>query len=705
MRVMKIFVLSLVLPIFCFTQAIQWKSLNGLTGIYFMREAAEGKLFAVSDVSIYYSTDDGRSWAPSNIPRAWMMEFVANGKTCVVYRLLENIPNYQQVYMSTDNGLNWTRILSAKGIHGNFMVSDSGIVFGINYSTCRIVRYNGIKWDTIGTNIPIVVGERDIGEAVVDHANNFFVLGGGYVGYVFVSTDYGRTWHTTFKRQWVRAICVSSQNNVIIGVSRTQDYNTDGGVYVSSDQGNSWVDLGLKDKYISSVTIDNSDNIYAATTIGVFRLRAMTGEWEYVGPSESEFVSTFAAKSGTVFTTSYDYNYINPESPDGVLYRSTDKGTFWSPSGPVANEIFSLISTSPSCILAGTLGDGILKTSNWGTSWAQSAPGSISDYVYSFAKGNSVVYAGTNDGLYFSTDNGDSWVNKTSHTFSGSAYSVVVLSDGKIITGTNFGIYTSSDAGRNWNQAGLSNSKVLFLANTPADVVYAATDDDGVFSSSDKGISWYSCRLSRDDIQTIVVNDAGHICVGVYGGIFRSTDNGFSWIQSTFTNTYVYAIAMNGDQDIIAGTYNGMFRSQNGGQNWTYIGFPEKTILSLTFDDNRNLIAGLYEGGVYMSALPLTSVEITPLELPVNTELFQNYPNPFNPATIIRYALPMNSHVILKVYDVQGKEVATLVDNMQDAGYKSVEWNISQSGISSGVYFYKLITPKFTQVRKLLVVR
>jgi hypothetical protein len=89
--------------------------------------------------------------------------------------------------------------------------------------------------------------------------------------------------------------------------------------------------------------------------------------------------------------------------------------------------------------------------------------------------------------------------------------------------------------------------------------------------------------------------------------------------------------------------------------------------------------------------------------VPTDFALDQNYPNPFNPSTKILYTVPKEARVLLKVYDVLGQEIATLVDGVQKVGEHEVEWNAA--GSPSGVYFYRMQTDGYTSTKKLLLLK
>jgi glucose/arabinose dehydrogenase len=91
--------------------------------------------------------------------------------------------------------------------------------------------------------------------------------------------------------------------------------------------------------------------------------------------------------------------------------------------------------------------------------------------------------------------------------------------------------------------------------------------------------------------------------------------------------------------------------------------------------------------------------------IPGSYNLFQNYPNPFNPSTVISYALPENAFVTLKVYNILGREVSTLVNTFQTAGNYNINFSLTESQIASGIYFYTLSTQKFNMSKRMLVLK
>jgi hypothetical protein len=99
----------------------------------------------------------------------------------------------------------------------------------------------------------------------------------------------------------------------------------------------------------------------------------------------------------------------------------------------------------------------------------------------------------------------------------------------------------------------------------------------------------------------------------------------------------------------------------------------------------------------------LTSIETVSNSLPEEFRLYQNYPNPFNPSTTIEFALPKSAFVTLKVYNLLGEEVATLIGEQRAAGIHRFNWDAR--GLASGVYLYRLEAGGFVQSKKLILMR
>ncbi len=119
----------------------------------------------------------------------------------------------------------------------------------------------------------------------------------------------------------------------------------------------------------------------------------------------------------------------------------------------------------------------------------------------------------------------------------------------------------------------------------------------------------------------------------------------------------------------------------------------------------------IYTGPIYLDnwrvSYPVKTVTgiLYNKTVPDNFKLYQNYPNPFNPSTTINYSIPKRSFVLLKVYDILGNEIATLVNGEENAGNYSVQFNSGINHLASGIYFYKLQAGEFTATKKLILLK
>ncbi|HYQ85625.1 MAG TPA: T9SS type A sorting domain-containing protein [Bacteroidota bacterium] len=145
-------------------------------------------------------------------------------------------------------------------------------------------------------------------------------------------------------------------------------------------------------------------------------------------------------------------------------------------------------------------------------------------------------------------------------------------------------------------------------------------------------------------------------------------------------------------------------RISNAGYPLT-ISWKCKGRASLLLDHKVILLEGSGETRVTGAETPIR-LRLSPAvvaDMPKTFALYQNYPNPFNPSTTIRYDLPKSVSVTLKIYNILGQEVATLADDVQEAGFKSAVWNANN--IATGVYLYRLVAGTFTEVRKMMILK
>ena len=141
---------------------------------------------------------------------------------------------------------------------------------------------------------------------------------------------------------------------------------------------------------------------------------------------------------------------------------------------------------------------------------------------------------------------------------------------------------------------------------------------------------------------------------------------------------------------------------------------PELTgdTLSITIQKPGNyLMKGVGKQGLdivsispdYKINVVSTSVDNINSEIPASFKLFQNYPNPFNPSTIINYSIPKTSHIIIKVFDIVGREVVTLINEEKLPGNYNLYFN--GSNLPSGIYFYSILAGSYTQTKKMVLIK
>ena len=229
--------------------------------------------------------------------------------------------------------------------------------------------------------------------------------------------------------------------------------------------------------------------------------------------------------------------------------------------------------------------------------------------------------------------------------------------------------------------------------------------------STNNGVSWNTSNPGFH------INSKAHIDFFngtgfIYGTqLFKTIDYGISWNQIVSSST-ILDVSASSSQNVWTVESPGIIKfSSNGGSTFvpqfSGTGAGSTSSIYMFPADSLNHTVGycnigtkLYKtgtGGV------VTGIGNISNEIPESFSLFQNYPNPFNPTTNIKYDLPTSNLVTLKVYDVNGKKIETLVNENQNAGSYSVLFNAVN--YPSGVYFYKLEAGSFSETRKMVLLK
>jgi photosystem II stability/assembly factor-like uncharacterized protein len=372
----------------------------------------------------------------------------------------------------------------------------------------------------------------------------------------------------------------------------------------------------------------------------------------------------------------------------------------WIQTNGPSNQYVYILGSSSGNIFAGT-GGGIFRTTDDGSNWMSLTNGvSDNNWVYSMATSDSNIFAGTDfSGLYLSTNYGNTWAELNGGLIN--HVNALKIDSMNIYAGTGGGIYRSTNLGQTWSSHLLDSIWVYSIL--AEDNRLWVGSGHGVFFSKNSGMSWV--QINNGDPNSTVfsfVKYGTNIFAGTANGIYVIPIDSTSWTKIS-NLTFVFSIlAIN--NNLYAGTGHGIFLSSDNGLNWTEVdtGMTNKDVNTLILVGDY-LYAGTWGSGVWKRPLDeITSVEAVQSKL--NTyKLFQNYPNPFNPSTTISFSIPKSGLVKLIIYDVLGKKIKTLLNEIKTPGSYKTEFNAEE--LSSGIYFYKIQAGDFTETKKLILMK
>jgi hypothetical protein len=338
--------------------------------------------------------------------------------------------------------------------------------------------------------------------------------------------------------------------------------------------------------------------------------------------------------------------------------------------------------------------------------------------ITSLAVSGSNIFAGANSsGVYLSTNNGVNWA-AVNTGITGQYVKTLAVLGTNIFAGTySGGVFLSTNNGTSWTSVGLTNRAIWSFAVSGTNIFAGTYNTGGLYLSTNNGTTWTEVGLTGLPVWSLTISGST-IFAGTDGSMYYSTNNGTNWTSKGLGNTSlrINKLAISGI-NIFAGLSDhgalhgdGVLLSTNNGTTWINknqgFSYPPPSIHSLLIVNN-SFFAGAFSntaGSVWQRSLSeILGVVNISTETPSKYSLAQNYPNPFNPMTNVKFSIVKSGDVKVVVYDVQGREVQTLVNERLNAGTYEVKFDGSMQ--TSGVYFYKISAGDITETKRMILIK
>lgn len=701
---------------------ISWERLAGPNGTYYVQSITEdvvgSKLWASTPNGggIYVSTNQGDSWSlkVNGLPPNTSIPDVAVGPGGALYTIAGKI------YKSPTGGDSWIEMTASPAVLTSLHITQTGVVFGGSENAAGgvgIYRSNdaGASWAPANTGLPsYAIGPftyyRSVSSISSDGSGILYCTvnsGSTTEAGVYKSVDNGGSW-TRMSSGLLANINVKP---VRVGPGGTLYAGVRNRVYRSIDGAATWTPTDsipmLSSLLLRHIEFDGSGQLFASTSGGTFRATAAGTGWTSIANPYSAAQDFLITSSGAYISCGWDAN-----GTSGGIQKSTNGGVSWNASNAGMNNAYTsaLTVTPTGGIFNGLAGGGRMDYSHDnGQTFTRVALPYTGQFAFGsivavLGKAASTVVAGTLEGVHTSSDHGATWT-KTSTVAS---RALALDGSANFLAGGGSGVLRSTNNGQSWTSLG-GGGNVYSLLVTRAGTILAGTFNAGINRSTDGGSTWSNSGTSLFGNITIgrfVQLSNTNIFVHTLGGIFRSTDDGATWATVNGTPIGVQYRTLAGIGGILLlGTPSGLYQSTDGGTTWINYssGLLNTTLDYLALGPDGRLY-GSGGSGIYRTTTPIiTSIGTQGEDLPDEFHLYQNYPNPFNPTTTISFQIPEAGHVSVRIFDVTGREVVTLIDEKLAAGV--YEKRFDASGLASGVFFCRLQSGNSSMTRKLVLIR
>ncbi len=475
------------------------------------------------------------------------------------------------------------------------------------------------------------------------------------------------------------------------------------------------------------VMFSTTDSTVAGTWTELGRFRVPnppvgSGTWTKFGfraPTASangRFAIRYNVAGGGPSGNNSDYMGIDALS---IERSSTPQPSTWTEqTSPLATQLYSVSAVDDNVAWACGAAGKVLRTTNKGVTWTNvsgTIPASLALYnIFGWDANIALVTgSGSNNDIYRTADGGATWtlVNSQAGGF-GNALWMTDANNAYQVgdpVGGNWTMLKSTNGGVNWSTwatvastaAGWNNA-LMILGNN----VWMGTNANYLMYSSNMGANWSQQTTTFTNQYSVWFNTASVGLAG-YSALNVTTNGGTNWAALTSpVATSVGGICGTGNEWWVATQNATIHYSSNNGTAWsTAYTAPDAGLwYHIARSRSGNTIWAVRSNGkIARYGTPITGISVVGNEIPTNYSVSQNYPNPFNPTTKINFALPKSGLVTMKVYDVLGKEVATLVNETKNAGNYTVDFNAGN--LTSGMYFYKVTVNGFSEVKKMMLIK